>query len=105
MSYRKIILRARQNHLLDRFREETKSLSPELIARLRSAWHVYVRDQVGKGLRESDKPQLGQEESHWPRIVELTQNGGWKQECLKRDEKFDMRFSTAVGTYILHPQP
>ncbi|KAJ7879586.1 tRNA synthetases class I (C) catalytic domain-containing protein [Mycena olivaceomarginata] len=84
----KIIKRARQNHLLEKFREETKGVSPELITQVHAAWRNHVREQLRKGLPESA----------WPRLAELIQNKDWKQECLRRDEKFDMNFSSASQT-------
>ncbi|KAJ7162097.1 tRNA synthetases class I (C) catalytic domain-containing protein [Mycena filopes] len=94
----KIIKRARQNHLLDKFREETSSVSPELIARVHDAWRAHVREALSKGLLESDAPKAGEEDKAWPRLAELIQNKDWKQECLRRDEKFDMYFSSASQT-------
>ncbi|KAJ7020017.1 tRNA synthetases class I (C) catalytic domain-containing protein [Mycena alexandri] len=94
----KIIKRARQNHLLDKFREETKGVSPELIAQVHDAWRTHVRDALSKGLLESDAPKAGDEDKAWPRLAELIQNKDWKQECLRRDEKFDMYFSSASQT-------
>ncbi|KAJ7451861.1 tRNA synthetases class I (C) catalytic domain-containing protein [Mycena galericulata] len=94
----KIIKRARQNHLLDKFREETKGVSPELITQVHAAWRIHVREQLRKGLPEGDAPKEGDEDNFWPRLVELIQNKDWKQECLRRDEKFDMYFSSASQT-------
>ncbi|KAK7005982.1 tRNA synthetases class I (C) catalytic domain-containing protein [Favolaschia claudopus] len=94
----KIIKRARQNHLLEKFQEETKSVSPELIARVHEAWRNHVRQQLRKGLLETDLPQEGDEDNAWPRLAELVQNKDWKQECIRRDEKFDMHFSSASQT-------
>ncbi|KAG6900716.1 hypothetical protein C0993_003742 [Termitomyces sp. T159_Od127] len=94
----KIIVRARQNHLLEKFRTETKSLSPELINRILSAWRSHVQAKVGRALSESDRPRGGEEVTAWPRLTEQVQDKAWKQECLKRDEKFDMHFSSAVRT-------
>ncbi|KAJ7933817.1 tRNA synthetases class I (C) catalytic domain-containing protein [Mycena leptocephala] len=94
----KIIKRARQNHLLDKFREETKGVSPELITQVHAAWRLHVREQLGKGLPASDAPREGDEDKSWPRLAELIQNKDWKQECLRRDEKFDMHFSSAAQT-------
>lgn len=100
MFWRKIILRARQNYLLENFRSDTKTLSVELVNQLRDAWRTYVRGKVGKGLTVNDKPLDGEEEKIWPRLVGLNQNKVWRQECLKRDEKFEMHFSAAVYTFI-----
>ncbi|KAJ7680882.1 tRNA synthetases class I (C) catalytic domain-containing protein [Mycena polygramma] len=94
----KIIKRARQNHLLEKFREETKGVSPELITQVHAAWRIHVREQLGKGLPASDAPKEGDEDKIWPRLAELIQNKDWKQECLRRDEKFDMHFSSASQT-------
>ncbi|KAJ6629456.1 tRNA synthetases class I (C) catalytic domain-containing protein [Mycena sp. CBHHK59/15] len=93
-----IIKRARQNHLLDKFREETKGVSPELITQVHAAWRIHVREQLRKGLPEGEAPREGDEDKFWPRLTELIQNKDWKQECLRRDEKFDMYFSSANQT-------
>ena len=94
--YRQIIKRARQNHYLDKFREETKGVSPELITQVHAAWRIHVREELRKGLPQGLAPSEGDEDAFWPRLVELIQNKDWKQECLRRDEKFDMHFSSAV---------
>ncbi|KAJ7267656.1 tRNA synthetases class I (C) catalytic domain-containing protein [Mycena haematopus] len=94
----KIIKRARQNHLLEKFREETKGVSPELITKVHAAWRNHVREQLRRGLPAADAPKAGDEENAWPRLAELIQNKDWKQECLRRDEKFDMHFSSASQT-------
>ena len=84
---------------MDKFHAESTVASPELLAEVRDAWRKYVHDKLsqGKGLPDSDKPVPGDEEKSWPRLVELSQNKNWKQECSKRDEKFEMYFSAAVG--------
>ncbi|KAJ7212947.1 tRNA synthetases class I (C) catalytic domain-containing protein [Mycena pura] len=94
----KIIKRARQNHYLDKFREETKGVSPELITQVHAAWRIHVREELRKGLPQGLAPTEGDEDAFWPRLVELIQNKDWKQECLRRDEKFDMHFSSASQT-------
>ncbi|KAJ7049675.1 tRNA synthetases class I (C) catalytic domain-containing protein [Mycena amicta] len=94
----KIIKRARQNHLLDKFRDETSAVSPELIAQVHAAWRIHVHKELRKGLPDTLAPAEGDEDAFWPRLVELIQNKDWKQECLRRDEKFDMHFSSASQT-------
>ncbi|KAF8902901.1 tRNA synthetases class I (C) catalytic domain-containing protein, partial [Gymnopilus junonius] len=94
----KIIERARQNHLLEEFISETKSLTPSLLARVQGAWKSYVRNRVSRGVPESEKAIEGQEEESWSKISEKYQNQAWKQECLKRDEKFDMYYLSARST-------
>lgn len=100
-----IILRARQNFLVDKFRAEMVALSVELISEVRSSWTAYVQSNVLKGLGANESLPVGSEETAWPRLAELFQNKAWKQECLKRDEKFDMYFSAAVrrATMINNP--
>jgi cysteinyl-tRNA synthetase len=55
-----------------------------------------VREKVGKGLPEALWPAQGLEDEIWGTISELVMNKDWKQECLRRDEKFDMHLSSAV---------
>lgn len=92
-------MRARQNHLFEKFRNNTKFLTSELINHILSAWNFHVRVKIGRALSESDRPRDGEEESAWLRLTERVQDKTWKQECLKRDEKFDMHFSSAVRLY------
>ncbi|KAI0320457.1 tRNA synthetases class I (C) catalytic domain-containing protein [Amylostereum chailletii] len=92
----KIILRARQTHLLNKFRAETQTLSPELLAEVRSAWEAYVRSEVCKGLSPSDVPPPGSEWDAWPALEQKFKDKAWKTEGLKRDEKFEMRFNAAT---------
>lgn len=85
---------------MNKFRSETTNNSPELIEQLRIAWKSYVQDKLSKGLPDGSKPATGEEEISWPHLVELFQNKGWKQECTKRDEKFEMHFSAAVCSSV-----
>lgn len=57
-----------------------------------------MRTRVNKGVPETEKAGDGIEEAAWLRISSLYSNPEWKQECLKRDEKFDMHYSSAVST-------
>ncbi|KAF9452772.1 cysteinyl-tRNA synthetase [Macrolepiota fuliginosa MF-IS2] len=91
----KIIMRARQNHLIDKFRLDSTALTPELVVTVSKAWVAYVTERVNKGLPGGEKLTAGAEEAGWTRLYELTQKPEWKQECLKRDEKFDMHFTAA----------
>lgn len=69
------------------------------------SWTSYVRSKVSKGLVDADKPVGGQELDQW---VTLQGRFGsadktWKQENLRRDEKFEMHFSAAVrGVVFLY---
>lgn len=97
----KIIERARQNYLLESFRTQVTSLTSALLDKVRQSWKTYVRTRVNKGLPESDRATEANEEAVWSRISELYSNPEWKQECLKRDEKFDMHYSSAVRPRML----
>ncbi|KAK7473215.1 cysteinyl-tRNA synthetase [Stygiomarasmius scandens] len=96
----KIIKRARQNHLIDTFRSETKAVTQELTKQVLTAWRTFIREDLSKGLPETERPSNGEEETKWQRISELYQNKDWRQDCVRRDEKFDMNFSSANRTFI-----
>lgn len=66
-----------------------------------TAWKDYIRLEVNKGLLESEKIIEGQEEEIWKALSEKIQSSSWKQECLKRYEKFDMAFTAAVRKKFL----
>ena len=91
-----IILRARQNHLVERFRARQSALTPELLDFVYSSWTSFVQSKVAKALPETEKPAAGSEADAWSGLSARFQDKAWKQECLKRDEKFDMQFSAAV---------
>ncbi|KAH9920166.1 tRNA synthetases class I (C) catalytic domain-containing protein [Fomitopsis serialis] len=95
----KIILRARQSYLVKKFRSETDALSRDLVDQLETAWADYVQSKVSKGLPDTDRPSKGKEKEAWPQLVTQFQDKVWKQEGLKRDEKFEMHFSAAHRTY------
>lgn len=71
-------------------------MTSDLINQVYLAWRAHVRENVAKGLPKSERPIEGDEEKTWPRLGELIQDKAWKQECGRRDEKFDMYFSSAV---------
>ncbi|EEB98062.1 hypothetical protein MPER_02496, partial [Moniliophthora perniciosa FA553] len=96
----KIIKRARQTHLLETFRADTKSLNPNLISQVQVAWRKFIREELRNGLPDEERPSEGEEEPRWVRISELIQNKEWKQACLRRDEKFDMNFSSANRAFV-----
>lgn len=60
-----------------------------------------MREQLAKGLPAGDIPTKGNEDNSWARIAELMENKNWRQECLRRDEKFEMHFSSAVCSTII----
>lgn len=99
---KKIILRARQNHLFENFRTQTSSLTLDLLAKVQNAWQSHVLDKVSKGLPDSIKPTAEGIHILWPQIEAIRDDMFQKAECLKRDEKFEMHLSTAVGLFPLY---
>jgi len=81
---------------------QTQALTTALLTNLRDAWKAYVQTRVRKGLPENEKVPEGSEDTVWLRISELYQKPEWRQECLKRDEKFDLYYSSAVRLFIAH---
>jgi cysteinyl-tRNA synthetase len=97
--YSQIILRARQNHLIEELRLRTTSLSPSIIAETREAWANFVLSKkLSKGLPDADRPTPGTEAESWPSLIQKFNDKSWRTECLKRDEKFEMNFTSAVST-------
>ena len=68
-SYTQIILRARQNHLVERFRAQHKALTPELLDVVLGSWTSYVQSKVAKGLPDSERPAPGAEQDAWASLV------------------------------------
>ena len=60
-----------------------------------------MQKNVNKGLVESERPSKGKEREVWPQLVERFQDKVWKSECVKRDEKFEMNFTSAVRCSFL----
>lgn len=80
-------------------------MTSDLIDHVHLAWRTYVRENVAKGLPKSERPLEGDEEKAWLRIGKLIQDQTWKQDCVRRDEKFDMHFSSAVRFSRHQPLP
>ncbi|KDQ55793.1 hypothetical protein JAAARDRAFT_37217 [Jaapia argillacea MUCL 33604] len=91
----KIILRARQNHLFEKFRSETTSLTPALISEVHEAWANFVQSRVSKGVPENLKSVVGKEDEFWADLVIRVADKDWKLEALRREEKFEMYYTTA----------
>ncbi|KAI0305388.1 tRNA synthetases class I (C) catalytic domain-containing protein [Multifurca ochricompacta] len=91
----KIILRARQTYLVNKFRSESTSLTQELLDQVRSSWESYVRSKVSSGLSSDAIPPVGSEWQAWAELSIKAADNKWKNEALKRDEKFDMHFTAA----------
>ncbi|KAI6121909.1 hypothetical protein F5141DRAFT_1187015 [Pisolithus sp. B1] len=92
----KIILRARQKYLFERFRDQVAFLSTDLIDRVFAAWKAHLLNRVSKALPDEVKAREGEENVSWLRIEQFVQDKDRRAECLKRDEKFDMYLTAAV---------
>ncbi|KAJ3491237.1 hypothetical protein NLI96_g842 [Meripilus lineatus] len=92
----KIIIRARENHLFEKYRSSHANLTQELLEFVTSAWVEYVQTQVSKGLPSPLAP--GKERNEWSQLQSQFQDKVWKADCLKRDAKFEMHFNAANKT-------
>jgi cysteinyl-tRNA synthetase len=95
-----IILRARQTHLLNKFKSEATSLTQALLDEVRTSWDSYVRSNVSKGLPSEQVPPSGSEWQAWSELSIKAADKAWKNDALKRDEKFDMYFTSAVRSLV-----
>ncbi|EMD33708.1 hypothetical protein CERSUDRAFT_87037 [Gelatoporia subvermispora B] len=95
----KIILRARQTHLVEKFRSESTSLSQKLLDDVIAAWAAYVSSKLSKGLPETERPGKGKEREIFPQLSARFQDKEWRLEGLKRDEKFEMHFNATNASY------
>jgi len=83
-------------HLVDNFRLGATSLTQNLLDEVRSSWDSYVRSKVSKGLLSEDVPPFGSEWQAWSGLCIKAADNDWKNDSLKRDEKFDMHITAAV---------
>ncbi|KAI6037594.1 tRNA synthetases class I (C) catalytic domain-containing protein [Pisolithus marmoratus] len=95
----KIILRARQKYLFEKFRDQVASLSIDVIDRVFAAWKTHVLNRVSKALPDDVKAREQEESASWLRIEQFLQDKDRKAECLKRDEKLDMHLTAARQTF------
>jgi cysteinyl-tRNA synthetase len=95
-----IILRARQTYLLNKFKSEATSLTQALLDEVRTSWDSYVRSKVSKGLPSEQVPPSGSEWQAWSELSIKAADKAWKNDALKRDEKFDMYFTAAVRSLV-----
>ncbi|KAJ3996051.1 tRNA synthetases class I (C) catalytic domain-containing protein [Lentinula boryana] len=101
----KIIKRARQTHLLEKLRTDTTSLDGNLISHVSAAFRAFLQNELAAGLPENERlssTETDQEiDKKFTQIADLVQvNKEWRQECLKRDERFDMNFTSANRTLL-----
>lgn len=88
---------------METFRTQTTAMSSSLIDEVEDAWRTYLRSDFAKGLPEADKPSKGSEAEAWEHVLLKAAQPAYRSECLKRDEKFDMKrkaLVSAVFTYL-----
>jgi cysteinyl-tRNA synthetase len=100
-----IILRARQTYLLNKFRSEATALTHGLLDEVRTSWDSYVRSKVSKGLPSDEVPPFGSEWQAWSGLSIRAADKAWKDDALKRDEKFEMHFTAAVRSFTCRSDP
>ncbi|CDZ98038.1 cysteinyl-trna synthetase [Phaffia rhodozyma] len=96
----KIIIRSRQEHLLNRLRDSTISLTPELINQAREAWAFYLRKTIGKALPESEIPAKGQEEKIWDDVLvgKWETDQEWRNKLVAGFEKMTLWWKTLTSS-------
>ncbi|EJT98845.1 cysteinyl-tRNA synthetase [Dacryopinax primogenitus] len=88
----KIIIRSRQNYLLEQLKAKSTSLTTSLIAEVREAWQQY---RSGK-LATVPNPA----ETAWPDIFQqFTARDPWALQALQQDEKVSMHMAALQSAY------
>ena len=59
-----------------------------------------MRSKVSKGLSADEVPPLGLERQAWSKLSIKISDKAWKDEAIKKDEKFEMHFTAAVRSII-----
>jgi len=59
-----------------------------------------VRSKVSKGLSADEVPPFGLECQAWSKLSISATDKAWKDDALRRDEKFEMHFTAAVRSLI-----
>ncbi|BGP26154.1 cysteinyl-tRNA synthetase [Rhodotorula toruloides] len=100
----KIIVRARQSHLLKKYFSELAAssppLSPRLIQEVSTAWTAYFTKVFAASL---PYPLAGDDftsaETGWAQIQESAKDANWVEARKTADEKFPMHFAAAHAGY------
>lgn len=89
-----IIIRARQNHLLDALRKSSTELSQALITQASEAWTTYFNKNLGARLTPSEESP----DAAWQKLLEKeTADEKWWNEAKAADEKFTMHIASLVS--------
>jgi len=93
-----IIVRGREQHLLQSYREEHKDLSASLKGDITSASAAYYQSKLAKCLKEADAQQENETESQaFDRLSQKDQcDAAWSKEMREKEEKFGLILGSLV---------
>ena len=88
----KIIVRAREQHLLKAFRDANPTLSESLKGDIKTAFSAYLSSKLLKILKETDAPQQDETElATLERLLKKDQSdAAWAKEMREKEEKFGL---------------
>ncbi|KDN46476.1 putative cysteinyl-tRNA synthetase [Tilletiaria anomala UBC 951] len=94
----KIILRARQFHLLKEYQSQHPTLSSPLLLDIREAWQIFLDKTIGKlapppGRLENEQLQegsLAMAEAKFEEVSRLAKDEKWLREAAEKEPKFGM---------------
>lgn len=92
----KIILRARQNHLVDTFRSQNPTITPALVQKVRNAWSAFFNKTIKKFAPPApEQEQLKEipDEAAWEEITRLNTQEAWRAQTTQVEPKFGMWFT------------
>ncbi|CAO1626553.1 unnamed protein product [Sympodiomycopsis kandeliae] len=92
----KIILRARQNHLVDTFRSQHPVITSPLVHQVRESWAAFFKKTIKKF---APPPPSGEsideipDEAAWEEISRLNSQETWRSQTTQSEPKFSMWFT------------
>jgi cysteinyl-tRNA synthetase len=98
----KIIVRGREQHLLQAYRDAHQDLSASLKDDIMSAFAAYYQSKLAKSLKDADAQQENESESHaFERLAQKDQcDAAWAKEMREKDEKFGLILGSLVGSNL-----
>lgn len=96
-----IIIRAREQHLLEAYRQNHPNLSDSLKLDVKQAWNAYFQSKLVKCLAEADKPQEREDlVGAFERLVKRdTSDEAWRKEVRVKEEKFGLILGSLVSSF------
>ncbi|KAG8901425.1 hypothetical protein FRB99_005313 [Tulasnella sp. 403] len=91
----KIIIRSRQNYLINQLKTSSTALSPELVSQVKDAWTAYLTSKLKKVLTPSGLSTSPDTEATWTWVLEKERTDDqWWSDAKAADEKFTMHISS-----------